>query len=178
MIAELFYPKELKEIIRKLEAEDNLRREPLEELDKLIYLSIFMFCALVLVVFWSSGGVPALISVIVFTLITIRIARCHYAYLRPYALGEEKLVTVIDFKVREFRRGIPNKDIICELDSLSKRLIIPAITNIVIEKWGVSIGDNISVYHCPKSKYIISNKDEFKKQYCIRRDLIKEINHE
>lgn len=40
MIAELFYPKELKEIIADLRAEDDLNEEALKRLDKIIYQGI------------------------------------------------------------------------------------------------------------------------------------------
>ena len=47
MIAELFYPKELKDIIHKLEAEDNLRRDPLNAFNKGIIVVILPLLMLV-----------------------------------------------------------------------------------------------------------------------------------
>ncbi len=173
-IAELFYPKELKEIIRELEAENNLRHEPLERLNKfIVYVCYGTISSLTLLVFIGDGFIPSAIIFSILLLLFSYLVRFYSKYFIAYKIGDIHEVVIIKIIRNEFIRVFPNSNIICERLSDQKRFIIPRIINSDISKLNLHIGDKIKVYASEKSwKHAVADIHEFKLTYCLQRDLI------
>lgn len=173
MIAELFYPNELKKIIRDLEAEGNLRREPLDMLNKFINI-MFVFAVIIALLSFQDGGVIlSLIFLLLFIVINIIVVRSQFKYFEAFIYGQKQKVVVRKIKTKEFLRTIPNSNIYCERLSDGKKIIIPRISNNAIKGSGISIGKKIVIYDTDHhAVHAIPNMDIFIKQFCLRKDFI------
>lgn len=172
MIEELFYPKELKKIICQLEEESNLRREPLRKINITIRILVMMTILLVLLLLFSGDFFSALACIGCCFLVIYFFVNASTFYLYPYVLGKDSVATVIKFKTKEFRRVIPNKDIICRLDVENRDVIIHCVSIEVIKNLKIEVGSYVPVFYCSGSKYVAPDLPDFKHEYCLRKDLM------
>lgn len=105
MIAELFYPKELKEIIRKLEDEDNLHREPLWLFDREIVIFLFVAIVTVLTIISDGEVVFGSLCLILLALLLRSFVKSKIKRFKAYVFGDRYEVVI--------KRIIRNKKIYC-----------------------------------------------------------------
>lgn len=106
MIAELFYPKELKEIIADLRAEDDLNEEALRHYDGVTKIYLLIVLVSIVVVLYIDGmGIPfACLSVVAPFLIFHEGRERFESCYKPYITGTKKVITLNRGKFR-FRGG-------------------------------------------------------------------------
>ena len=173
MITEWFYPKELKEIIADLEAQGNLRREPLKPLNTSTHVMCILALIMAITIYFNDGIIAALITIISFYAITAFIVRYQFKYLKAYIYGEKQKVIIKKIKANEFGRAIPNSNIYCERLSDGVKITIPSVNNTGLKTMKLNIGDEINIYYSDTHKmHAVINSDLFKKEYCLRKDLM------
>lgn len=93
MIAELFYPRELKEVIADLRAKGDLNEEAVKQINKNAWVPIILGAIIILPIYFFKGYEHPLIAVAVFSLLgyiwTIRNMVNRISL--PYTLGEPVL---------------------------------------------------------------------------------------
>jgi hypothetical protein len=88
MIAELFWPKEMRELVAKLRAEDKLNEQALKSYNGTVYISLFVF-VLCSVLLFDSSNLLALILVIIFVIAFYWTIRHEFKKSwQPYTRGE------------------------------------------------------------------------------------------
>ncbi len=171
MITELFYPKELKDIIRKLEAEDNLRREPLEKLDKLLlYFAIF---SLFLVIsaysqdgfFW--GSLMLLLCCVVIWLVVNQTIKVFKAYI--YGSIHRGIITKINY---HYYQSI---SIQCSGLSDEAKVWLLRIAKVPTTADEIKVGNEISYFYAREyNTHKVPNLTNINRYNCLRKDLMKE----
>ncbi len=168
MIAELFYPMELKKIIRELEEADNLRQEPLKEFNKGVVL-IFWLCFLGVVVSLSSADYH---SVAFFSFLSI-IAMYFYTrdFLKKYKTlykGGKSSAVIVSIKYRYFLNTVVTLELI-NGNKTSARFPL-----ILKENHKFKRGSEVAVYLLGEGKgYALPDIPVVKYYYCLRKDLMK-----
>ncbi len=147
MIAELFYPRELKEIVADLRAKGNLNENALYFLNRHIYIHAMAWIFLLSFLFTISLIVLMVGVVFAFFLISYDARDTFNRYLIPYLhnvahIGKIKNITYNRFggiKIHVFIE-LANKD--CETEFLSDWRKIPALQK----------GDELAIFMNPKRK--------------------------
>ena len=90
MIAELFYPKKLKEVIADLRAKDDLNELALKEIKRKIYIELIISLIIILM-FIMDGNILFSLLVFTFTLLIWKYEMYGYYrdFLEPYLKGEK-----------------------------------------------------------------------------------------
>ncbi len=172
MVAQWFYPKDLKELIAKLEAEGNLRREPLKHMNRSIFVVFFMTIVISCILFFE-GLLVGLTAFISLSIINLFVVRFQFKYIKAFIYGEKQKAIIKDFKIQEFRRVIPNRDIHCERLFDGRKIVIPAILYSRIEDYGIQVGDEVTLYYSDTpAMYAALDIDLFKQDFCLRKDLM------
>ncbi|PCI55421.1 MAG: hypothetical protein COB36_07300 [Alphaproteobacteria bacterium] len=169
MIAEWFYPKELKEIIRDLEAQGNLRREPLVMLN---YETMFMICVIAISVAIVTNSDGVLTGIAIFILMSCSLFLNNYfifTKFKVYIYGTSKS-GFIDKITYKYRR---NTVIYLIIPDAQKKRKTARIGKIIGEKHGVKIGRKIQFFEID-SKWLLPMPDIHivKEYYCLRKDLM------
>lgn len=99
-IAEFFYPKELKEIIRTLDAEGNLRREPLGQYNKDGAFMMVAVTAMVIVNFLSGNFIESVCGCIFYYGIDRFHFKGEFKRFSAYCSGSPQTVLVTNIKFR------------------------------------------------------------------------------
>lgn len=170
MVAQWFYPKDLKELIANLEAEGNLRREPLKYMNiEIIVILAFSFILLFLAHNTQSMGI-ALISLFSFLLAffaaSIR-ARKYKAYI--YGLKKKGVILNVENSFYYSRVSIKAAE--------SQKTIRSPILNLNSQMNKKNLeGTTISFYALQNKSHntFMPNLSEVKKAYCLRKDLMNE----
>ena len=173
MIAKLFYPKELKEIIAKLDAENNLRTEPLFWLNRIIFVYLCLFHLTSFIIFIADGLVYACTAFVVFNFVIYLLLKSHFKQMKAYIYGDKQKAVIKNLKVNEFLRRIPNMKMTCESLESGEKIVIPWVQTHWIKAQGLKVGDEITVYYAPGHKMHPATDTERDKQYlCLRKDLV------
>lgn len=169
MIAELFYPKELKRIIRDLEAKGNLRREPLDVLNKglvlVIYVTVFTTAAAVHAEGFLSGvGMFVLMSPFLFLIPYLRNNK-----FKAYVYGSKRQGAISKITYRYFQETI----IHIILSGDQKKIKTARIGRIIGLRQKIRVGQEIGFFES-EDKWVRPMPDiyEVKKYYCLRKDLM------
>lgn len=109
MIAELFYPRELKEIIADLRAKDDLNEEALDEIKKSIRFPIvFAFIIFLILIYKHSFLFSLLIGLLIFFLLRFVFQGKVISLSLSYTLGKPIFGIVEDAYFNKYNPGTPN----------------------------------------------------------------------
>ena len=173
MIAKLFYPRELKEIIAKLDAENNLRTEPLFWLNRIIFVYLALLHLTSFVIFIADGFVYAGTAFVVFNFVIYLLVKAHFKQMKAYIYGKKQKAVIKNLKVNGFLRIVSNIKITCESLENGEKIILPRVQKNWITAQGLKVGDAITVYYAPGHKMHPAIDTEVDKQYlCLRKDLM------
>lgn len=167
MIAELFYPKELKEIIADLLLENNLRREPLEALEKDInVMTVIMI--LCVGIFLHSGGIFDAFFMVCLSLILMFVqVRLKTKRFKAYVLGERYKAQITSCA--------QNKWIKCKTIPDGKILFSWPLEYFVPIGANLKKGETIYMYHNAKENtHPMPDFFMAKRKFCLRKDLMGE----
>ena len=169
MIAEWFYPKDLKEIIRDLEAEDNLRREPLEELNKELRLMLFMTLFSIFIA-WFNGTIIDLLFVPLFIVVVLYIfINTKMDKFKAYIYGTQEQGKVIQVSYAYFKNTIIRVSRLSDDASLK----LNRLGLLVKAEHGLQVGKDIFFYEIEGSSILpMPDIHVVKKYYCLRKDLM------
>ena len=173
MIAKLFYPRELKEIIAKLDTQNNLRTEPLFWFNRIIFVYLSLFHSMSFIIFIVDGFIYAGTAFVVFNFVIYLLLKSHFKQMKAYIYGEKQKAVIKNLKVNEFLRKIPNMKMTCELLESGEKIVIPWVRTNWIKAQGLKVGDEITVYYARGHKMHPATDTEGDKQYlCLREDLM------
>ena len=173
MIAKLFYPRELKEIIAKLDTQNNLRTEPLFWFNRIIFVYLSLFHSMSFIIFIVDGFIYACTAFVVFNFVIYLLLKSHFKQMKAYIYGKKQKAVIKNLKVNEFLRKIPNMKMTCELLESGEKIVIPWVRTNWIKAQGLKVGDEITVYYARGYKMHPATDTEGDKQYlCLREDLM------
>lgn len=166
MIVEFFYPRELKDIIAELRAKDDLNEEVIQNLNKIVYIGLFIYGIGVGVSLSIGNAILSLLLVMVspcFILMDIR--NTYNKYLLPYLGQNERVTSKVTLK-QNFTRG-QVKYFVENTESRRKYCIEPLIEwkEITMPEEGDYINICISSGSPDRAMpdYLL-----FKRKYCLR----------
>ena len=169
MFAEWFYPTGLKKIIRDLEAEDNLHREPLVELNKELRFILSMMCVSTCVTYFNGTTIDFFFSSLFFIGAIFIFMRMKIDKLKVYIYGTRKEGTVIQLKYAYFRNTIIRVSRLSDGASLK----LNRLDLLVKPEHGAQVGKAIFFYEIEGSSILpMPDIDIVKKYYCLRKDLM------
>jgi len=184
MIAELFYPKELKQDIADLRAQDDLNEEAVKSLKDTpkVFLTIWIMAMLVLGLilypdFLKIAGAGIGLSVVAITLIWMEI-RNYSNRMMVYLRGEYERGVVQEIYTRAATSAPIAHITIFNSSSGRKEVIGPFI------KWHKrefcpQKGEEIYYYSTGhKRRENMPDRIEIKKQYCLSRRILEGKNHD
>jgi hypothetical protein len=175
MIAELFYPRELKEVIAELWQENNLRHKPLKQLNRNIYIFWSTLVFFSIIGFLGGGVLPAVIGFLLSYLMLQPLYHDMFKYCLAYAKGELHEGTIAKINTNDIPRVFTNCNIDCERLSDKKKFRMSRIFQKNIEKTGLTVGQKIKFYALEKNKrHAIPDLQAFKLAFCLRKDLMEE----
>ncbi len=182
MIAELFYPRELKEIVADLEAKNNLRCEPLDQLNRFIYVMTLLTLSIGGIALFADGLIVSLVVILIGYLMTLSVLRTHLKFFKAYIFGERQEFMVEKIKTLEFGRlftSIPNLNVYCKRLSDGKKVKIPFLRQDGLKECNIDLGAKIILYYSDTTKlYPASDTNLFKKEFCLRSDLMEKKNYD
>ncbi len=169
MIAELFYPKELKEIIRDLEAKNNLRREPLKKLNKELNYMFSQICLLLLCTLFSGTIIEMLFYILFYVILSYILVKDRMHKLKSYIYGKKENGTIIQIKHAYFRNTIIRVSRLSDGNNIR----LNRLDLLIKDFHGVQVGKDISFYETAE-KFILPMPDItiVKEYYCLRKDLM------
>ncbi len=171
MVAQWFYPKDLKDLIAKLEAEDNLRREPIQRFNRVLWFMFFLVILGALIILSSDGAVLAFVWILmgIFVIWMSREARFHE--FKQYLIGSVHEGVIKKISYHPFQ----STTITCVHSDNNASIKLQRLEGTLSAKHGVEVGNTIKFYEHPSVKakpmpdiYIV------KRFYCLRKDLMNE----
>ncbi len=143
-IAELFYPRELKEMIAELRAQDDLNEAALIYLNKIIiiclFISIFVFFFLV---FFESFIFAVILTCLVIFL-SVREIGFHVSVFKTMVYGTVVKCRIDEIKIIEFIRFFPHCKIHCSYED--KDLVIKKVPMEIVNSNELQKDHEISVW--------------------------------
>ena len=174
MLAEFFYPTELKKMIRNLEAADNLRRDPLKYFNLVILIFLIWSCVAILILV-NSGLIGFFLALFSIWVLFFPDLLASYQMIRAYVAGEKQKVKVIKFYPRTIRFHGPLFSVKCQRIEDGKIIKVPWISGACLTKNNINVGDEIFVYYSDDHGNCASpDIDDVKKELCLRKNLIHE----
>ena len=172
MLAELFYPKELKKIIADLRAENDLNEEAYSLLQYQIYLRLILMPLLAILFFYHLKQHEASIVAIILLLgIWYDMHRYYKSYIGSYILGQRKEALVIKQVPMTFLR----KKILAEDITTGKNIVIGPLREFWKNPKCPQSGTKIFYYQDNQEHFKpMPDIDFIKKRYCLSNSSVKE----
>ncbi len=165
-IAELFYPRELKEIIRKLEAEDNLRREPLDPYNRETILIVLVYSIVIPSSLLEGEYIGFIILAIMHYFLFMWFRKLSNQRFFSYCSGASKTVLVENIKFR-----VPMNVLITykiKESGVVKTVRLPSY----LKRAKLLKGQELTFY-CLDDGDGMPDIPIFKHHFCLRKDLMK-----
>ena len=165
MIAELFYPKELKDIIADLRAKGDLNEVALSRLNLLVIkwlLAMGGAASIPLI----NGYIFVSIALVVILPIGIRfdVKRHISQKILPYLLGRKEILSLK--KRVPYRFGV----VLTMLGSSRKEYKTPLLTELWGQKELAKFGQEIECFVCSDSEICMPNIKEITDKYCLKKN--------
>lgn len=174
MIAELFYPNELKKIIRDLEAEGNLRREPLDVLNKGVVLIVCITVITTTSAVYTEGLLSGVGMFILMSTFLFLIPYLRNNKFKAYVYGSKKHGIISKITYRYFQETI----IQITRDVDQKKVNTERIGKVVGLRKNIRVGQKIKFFEADnKKRLLMPDILEVKKYYCLRKDLMGDKNY-
>ena len=166
MIEKLFYPKELKDVIRTLRDDGRLNENALKVYNRYAYGAIISWIVILLIV--SSNSVIFYFVLISFPFLFPKLAQGSYRiYMVPYLDGEKVEGYVSDIKYYPYRameyyvHSYDHDKTYCLYRGLEWR-----------RTYRPQINDPLTIYTNPvKNKCAMPDHEYFKNKYCLNKNL-------
>ncbi len=168
MVAQWFYPKDLKDLIAKLEAEDNLRRELLKHMNIEIIVILIISLVLLFLSYQTHSMGVAFISLISF-LTAFFAASFRAKKYKPYIYGLKKKGVILNIENSYYYSRMSIKD------EETEKIIRTPNLNLEKELQEQDFQDKaIMFYFLPNKLHDMAMPDiqEVKEIYCLRKDLM------
>ena len=169
MIAEWFYPKELKKIIADLVAEENLHRKPLEELNKGLMLMFYMTVITTVAAVYSEGVLSGVSMFMLMICLLFLHGYLNYCKFKVYIYGTSRSGFIDKIGYRYFQETILYIRKIDDRQTIKTARIgrIPRL------RQNIRIGQKIEFFEVD-NKWLLPMPDIHivKEYYCLRKDLM------
>lgn len=175
--AELFYSRELKNIITDLEGEQNLRREPLHDLNVQINIMLGITVVISFLMLVTEGKIVALIAAAIILGFIKFCVHFYLKYYKAFIYGEKQKFIVEKIKNCNYRvyTSVPLFSLICTRVKDGKKVKTTCIAWKAIEMCGIEKGKEITLYYSDDHKmYPAVDAELFKQAFCLRKDLMDE----
>ncbi len=177
MIAELFYPKELKEIIADLRAKVDLNEGALANLNMNVYVCIFfnlLFIGISFYLFdWNLAALIATASVLINILFIYWVVkRVFFQKMAAYVYGQKVMATVI----KSCATGVGPRSsgsMLVYSEELKKEVVVGPLAKTDLRIKYPKKGDTVLVYYSNLEKFnsVIGIK-YFEENYCLSNSIL------
>lgn len=176
MIAELFYPKELKQVIADLRAKDDLNEEALKSLNTNVYLFYvpFVFIGILILASYLIVGTRVLIPVVfwggVLCSLPVVFWRVWKVYYRPYVEGEK-----VEGRIMEINYS-RNGSRVLHIRNISNQSM-DKIHQTFLHGKCASGKDDIVEYFVAGDTFATLHDFELMKKYSLKQSMLKGIDN-
>ena len=172
MIAKLFYPKELKEIIRLLKSEDNLNHQALKSINRHIY--ILLLISIALITYFSDHLIIIGIICLIFPLLIFYEARNVYQKLMQPYLNDNKLHGVIS-DIKFYAGAIGAREYYINIPSENKTYTTPIFVDRRKKSKKPKINEAVLIYPSIKNPtHAMLDHNFYNKQFQLRKSKLKQ----
>lgn len=168
MLTELFWPKEMKELVAKYRTEGTLNKPAVHNMNDNIRKHLIIGFTLSLIMFFAASyEIGILIAIAVPIVVKMDIYSLFKRQIAVYSIGEKMTATVKSFGTGLYGTQLMNYEVHAEPKSFAGRMWIGNAPRLKEEDYPAR-GDSMAVFFDKKGKYkAMPDIDYLKQCYCL-----------